>query len=268
MSIHQGQPRESTIDFNVINPDCVISENWLVTYYDERNVIWHELVQLNTNLFFLNKILTFPFHVFSPRGIKPIFWQTVFNNLFEVSTLSLWRIYVDSSSKTITIPKWKTSILKNLRELKYQKAIQRDLKLINYNTTERNIEKRIGELRNKVIGHLDREWVLHASDGVPQDRKVYIHELHEITKTINATFKLLCFGEEFIIDEIEYLNEGLYPSHLTDIDQLLCHVATDSQALYMPEEDPELWPDIMAQYSQEDIEAFNYYRAHCALPPV
>ncbi len=250
-------------------PEEVIVDEWIDTYLKELDIIWNELVNVNASFFILDRIMQFPFHLFCPGRERPTFWQVTFASIVDSVMLSLWKITQDTDGKSLTIGRWKNGVLKNLKTdsrfyAQVRSQIRKEVSRINQN----NVNKRLNYLRNKVVAHFERDWVMSVAAGVPKERKVYVHELRMLCDDVNSLFHCLCFAKGHAILPVDYMGlDGEY-RYLSDIDRLLDHVANDSGSIHAPEKFPDNWPDIRQEYSEDDLEAFNHYRQRLGLPQV
>ncbi len=91
----------------------LIDPAWFPTYQLQVNVLWQQLVQLNSNIQMIEKIEQFPFHLFNTDKNA---WQMIKNALIESTVLLTWRIVYDDDKKVLTLKKLKVGTQKHIHE--------------------------------------------------------------------------------------------------------------------------------------------------------
>ena len=108
---------------NEMDPKELISSNYFEYYKKETNALVWQIIQLNYNLLFLERIVKFPFKILT---INPWpFWHLMKADLFETSIMIIWRL-VDTNKKTLTLLSIKNKIKNELITKEYHEQFIRE----------------------------------------------------------------------------------------------------------------------------------------------
>lgn len=241
----------------------------LDSYRKDRRAVYWELLRLNNNLFVLDKISAFPFHLFG-AGYLPLFWRSVSNALFETSVLTLWTLAADTDPRTLTIQRFKNSVLRALRQDIHRQGLQGALRETTFDRTLSGVRERLRKARNTYIAHFNRDWNIEPTREDLKQRTLHLRELTQITDDLNSVFRLLCFGDWPKCD-FEYpadTKANGASDYRTDIEALLDMMVRNSPMLRLPEEHPEAWARYARDMPPEELQVFNWYRSRLGLPEV
>jgi len=99
------------------SPKDLFEEPFLSHYEKVMNILWWEIVRLNSTVYVLKRILGFDFNVFHSAFTKDSFWKLVKGSFYESCVLCLWKIDVDNDfEKGMTLNQ-----IKNQNNGEYQK---------------------------------------------------------------------------------------------------------------------------------------------------
>jgi hypothetical protein len=258
-----------------IHPTNIISPKWIDTYYSEREAIGKELTRLNSNLFVMEKIMSYPFSLLREVAPHITYWGLTIDGMGDSCVLILWKLALDSGGehngkKSLTLKKFRSGVMQNLHphlsdEIKDE--LTKNLKDIDFDKCFNTYKDRVVALRNERIAHFDYDRntgsVLSA-----QSLQITLAELKDLATTACSLFGELCFGFK------QHLYFGGYGSSLaqkeqTDIDVLLNFWAKNSEVLNMPEDQSWLWVDVYrGQFSDDEMKTFNTWRRRIGKPEV
>jgi len=248
-----------------VQPADVIESSWLEEYERSIHLLWWELVRLNSNLYILDKLLSFPFDLFLPMPGQRTFFNIVLWNLFDFSILTACKLVED----TLTLRSFKNEIRQNIRSKEYKSGFDAVLKEIKFERQIRPLRDRIKTLRDKRIAHLDKDF--HLSPQQIKEMRVSLSDLMMLRDALNQLFELLCFGRQRSVVPIEYNPEVRHPPGVdarSDIEKLLDNIARDSPLSNMPENEPDRWPYFRQGLPMDVLQLLNEYRRKFGLPEV
>ena len=247
------------------SPEELIKENWLDNYREDRDILWNQIVNINSKIHILDKIINFPFDTFAI--IDKTFWEVIKQCLYESILLDLSKIILDKDRRIITIQKFIRNTKENVRTKKYKNQIDETLLKINFEGKVEKVKEQIKILRDKKIAHYDKVW--NADITVPKLNEIAlsIKELKDIVNTTNEVFSFLCFSEQHSAFLMEY--SPIIPhADGTDIEKLLDLIARESDLLNMPEKQKEKWPLYHQNLTTHDIKIINTYRKKFKKPEI
>jgi hypothetical protein len=92
-------------------PEDVLKPRFVDTYRSLHRDIWYRLVQTNTSITILEKIIAFPFHYFySPT--ENVFWQMVYWNFLYTVIVLLHGLTGDNDKDALTLNRFKNLLIK------------------------------------------------------------------------------------------------------------------------------------------------------------
>ncbi|MEK7727814.1 MAG: hypothetical protein AAB354_05330, partial [candidate division KSB1 bacterium] len=139
-------------------PEDAFDPSWIGSYRETIDVIWRQLVRLNSNIYALEKLFAFPFALFVGPISRGFFWKLTENALFDSCVLIIWKVAVDNDfEKGVTLQKFKGRILKHLRNDVLLKEFKKALKETDFKKAFPIYESKILELRHNYIAHLNLE---------------------------------------------------------------------------------------------------------------
>ncbi len=252
------------MDLREVKPVDAIESSWLEEYERRMNVLWWELVRLNSNLYILDKLLDFPFDLFLPMPDQSTFFNIVLWNLFEFSILTAWKLVED----TLTLRSCKNEIRQHMRS-KFKSGFDAALKETKFERQIERLVEPVKTLGDKRIAHLDRDFNLSSQQV--EEMRVSLSDLRVLRDALNQLFEVLCFGHERRVLPIEYHPEVVRPPGVdarSDIEKLLDNIARDSPLLNMPENEPDRWSYFRQGLSGDVLQVLNEYRKKSGKPEV
>lgn len=239
-----------------VQPADAIESSWLEEYEQRLDVLGWELVRLNSNLYIMGKLLSFPFDLFLPKPNQRTFFHIILWNLFEFSILTAWKLYED----TLTLRSFKNEIRQHIH-CKYKSSLDATLKKTKFERQITPLVKPVKTLRDKRIAHLDKDFNL--SPEQVEEVRVSLSDLSKFRDALNQLFKLLCFGHQWSLLPSQYRPDM---DARSDIEKLLDNIARCSTLLNMPEEQPDYWRRYRETLSEDDLQKVNEYRRKFGLP--
>lgn len=248
------------MDLNTMDPEELISSNYLEDYKKETTALVWQIRQLNYNLLFLEKIVKFPFKIFV---INPWpFWHLIKANLFETIVMIIWRL-VDTNKKALTLLSLKDKIQKELITKEYKKEFVREIEKIKFDSRVVSLRQRIEKIRHNRLAHFNRKWIIEPTSAQIKQSKFSLFELKRSRNTLISLLEFLCFG---VILSLFYqeVNSGVrHPSGYgksDEFEKLLDTIVKESYGLNLPENNKTQWLLHKRQLSPKDIKVFNNYR--------
>lgn len=251
----------------IIRAEEVIDENWLPTYIDERNIIYGELINLNMRIFLLEKIESFPFHLFVPLYDDRVFWHQVRNSMVESTIMGAWRIIVDTRDDAITLRHFKNHVFKHLRDENEKQLLASRIKEIDFDNKISALSTKIRNARHNFIGHLNREVQLKPEIQNPYEFSISLSEMRELLETVLKLFNVLCFENYHYIWLWAYSDTSRNRRE-TDIDRLLDLLAQNSPLIQSPENNPRYWGIKRQKLTESDVAILNEYRRRFGLTEI
>lgn len=245
-------------------------EEWRAEYERELDVLWNELVRLNSYMFILKKMTAFRFDLFLPSSYGTSSWSLICNGLLEVSIMIIWKIGFDDHKKTLTLPRLLEQMRTNMipdRLTEFDNAI----KPVNFQGEISEIEGRLNRLRHNFLAHFNLKINISKSPERMKQYLIYFEDMKRLTDSLNQLFKRLCLEEGRAVVPADY-----YPSEYaengtarnSDIEEMSDRIAKGSELLNMPEEQPQFWPHYRNNLTLEDLEVLNHYRQKFGLKGV
>ncbi len=206
-------------------------------------VLWWQLVQLNSSLFVLEKIISFPWDLFFPKLSFP-FWELILKNFYDMCVLILFRITENNSKKL--------SLYHIIEEIEYPE-------LKKYLEEVEEVNKEVLMIRHNEIAHLQTKWMTNRK--ARQKYLLSIGKLKKLTENLNMAFNEICKlfnqGRELVLWKLE-----------DEIEEIIDSIVKQSPLIKMPEEQPEYWKVYRKELRTDDLDIFNRYRRKFGLPPV
>ncbi len=253
------------ISIEHLKAETVIQGSFLSEYQQGMDFFYHELVLLNVNLYIIEKIITFPFHLF----IVPengVFFRMVFENFFYVSLLMVTRLTADHGEGNFTLVRFKNRVMKYVKN-EYRDAQKARLREVRFDKITAEIIERAKALRNERIAHLDE----HVALNKAHETLVFFGDLQKMRDQLNKLFDSLGFDISFMMLPVDYHPDVQHPKGTdprSDIEIILDKLAQSSPVINMPEENAQAWANWKKQYSDEDIAIINKFRGKFNLPSV
>ncbi len=240
-------------------PENVIKERRFQEYQRSLELIWWELVRLNSTVYVLEKLINFPVKIFVPKG-KDLFLNLVHHNFIENSILIVSRIFTDNSADAHTIVWFKNKLRNEYLKDVYVNEFDEILKENRFSKNVNELSVKIHKIRSKLVAHLKREIVLSE---ITQDFKISFKELKEVVSAIAILFRLICFNHDYHLYPVEWSPNLVHSGPLDkrpDIEEILDDFVLKNPILKLPEEKPYLWDKIKSGYNQDELIKFDKYR--------
>jgi hypothetical protein len=235
----------------------VLEDNYLATYERDLSEFFSQLVRFNTNIFILDKLVSFPFDLFGDHD-GDIFFSMVAMNSFETCILLIYKILRDSDDTTYSIQRFRNDIARHVKPL-YETEYKVHLKRSKIERKAEGLLEKADYVRNNRIAHLNKTTDL-SHPGVPT---INLGEIHQIQKGLNSLFKSIGFESDYILLPIPYDPSVSHPvgsDNRADIERILDRIARESPLLNLPESNPLLWKSYRQRVKQHDLERLNLYR--------
>lgn len=196
-----------------LSSEIAIKNEYRKVYEEEVDIVWQELVKLNTNIFLLEKILAFDFE--SNVANEPTFWAYTVEALYDASILICWKLLSDQNG-------FRVSVLKNAILKQYLKG--ECVSVFNHSIREVYLDARLKEekekleiARNKQVAHLDLKDKKSVENVV-----ITISELSSLTALLLDYFKIISFSNKSVLP-LQYVPKigCSAEEQKTDIDFLL-----------------------------------------------
>jgi len=244
-------------------PEEVFVSDFLPTYTQLHQDIWHRLIRVDANLQILETISRFPLdNLYAPQD--NIFWAMVFWNFVHMCVILLHSLVSDEAKDAHTLPRFRNMVLSHLRTDLLKLAYRKRLKQTQLNKQLAPIRKKIKVMRHEVVAHrfLNTQSQLKS----PHIEGVNIPELRKIFEDTKRLFESCCFSIEYFTT-LYPPNVPGYKPHEKDIEQILSLIVKNSYWLNQPERHSPFWQNIKPHKNVKDIEELNKWRAKFNLPP-
>jgi hypothetical protein len=252
-----------------VNPEEAFDKDWIDKYKAQLDLLYGELVRLKSTIFILEKILAYPFHIFT-ESTNP-FWEITTKSLFDSTIHTIWKICYDDDSKALTLKRLRGQMQRQMNSDAHKSQFSETLRRVQFDETLKNHEAKFRVLRNNVLAHFDKEWHLAQLREGTQER-IYLTEISAVCEVAGELFNCLCLDHhrELLLGnyvEYYYISPDVDPR--TDIEILLDLMARAHPVLNMQETEPGFWPMYRdANLSKADVEILNSYRARFGLTRV
>jgi hypothetical protein len=246
----------------------ILDPLWFKTYTEDIKALAVQLLQFNTDLFILEKIINFEFRLFGYVPGRNTFWRFIADSLYESCIMCAWRIAVDTDSRCLTASKLKKEILNNVTDEDARKHLKRELERVAFNRKCREVTEIIKEMRHKRYAHLNK-LTARAMAGGGNFPSVPLRDLRMVRDTLNEFIQIMGFEANYMFLPRDYdpsLKRPLDVDDRPDIVRLLDDMAFKSEILHFPEKQPELWSQLRNRYSKPLINKINMYRKKFGLP--
>lgn len=251
---------------NQLDPSEILEPLSIQHYQDGLNLIWQELVRLNSSLFILRKLFDFPSDwILGPE--KGTFLTLVKVSLFEHSLLTVSKLTTDTGKDLLLIRRFKNWVSKHIKE-EYKKSFYRSLKENDFDKIIKTLpnKEKVKDIRDNFIAHIIVDENLRPK--ITEDIEISLGEVNTICKQLNNLFAVLCFGGERLMVPIDYSPIVQHPvgsDPRSDIEYFLDLIVQDSALFKMPEESP-YWDIEKEHLNPEAINIINEYRKKFGLP--
>ena len=118
------------LDFSKLKSGEVLIETTLSKYEEKSSFFFSELVSLNTSLYTIEKLIDFPFSIFTIPSNNH-FFNTIFDNFYLACVLRITRLATDTKSDLETILSFKNFIRDSVKD-KYKDDFDKLLKSVKF----------------------------------------------------------------------------------------------------------------------------------------
>ncbi len=245
------------MDIHKLKPENVIKIQDLDFYKKGMDFFFQELVTLNVNLYILEKILDFPFYLFTNYG-ESLFFRMVLQNFFYSSLLLITRITTDQGGGMFTLPRFKNRVRQSVKS-DYQRPIDNLLREVKFDGKTQKMLERAKKLRTQKVAHVLEEVAI----GEEPEVRFFFEELQQLRDQLNLLLDTLAFDTHYMMLPIQYSPDVIHPKgrdNRSDIEKVLDNIALSSTLLNMPEHDPIAWSRRRENLSNNDFNLLNAYR--------
>jgi hypothetical protein len=216
----------------IISASDVIKTDYIEIYLIERESIRKRLSNAANNLFILQKLSDFPYHLFAPRSEDQHYWNATYNALIKDTILALCHVNWDGDkhsddSGELRLSRFENKIMRDWIRDDIDSSVRDELsrRLKSNQLNKKHIDKlreKLLKIRNEIIAHIDYKTA--QGSIMSPDHKITVPELKKLLSYCNNWFQLLCLEIYCDLNVWEY-HEG---AKWSDIDQILCLVASNS----------------------------------------
>ena len=241
-------------------PNEYLQPQFLDEYDLKSNYIYNELVTIDCQLTYLEKIAAFsPCLDFIHRD-KKIFLTVAYVTFFQGALLRLWKLldgpleHLHDLTRSNVLPEY---------------AEEFDRICGSARVTKRRVDhirKKVDEHRNSVVAHFNLVSVGRVS--LPH---LPLADLRRLFHSVKETYACLSPGTESITLPLDYFDtsRGQWDIRAdTDLDLLLLFLLKESPAIREPESTGSHWDLLRARMTAQEIERLNHCRKLGELPPI
>lgn len=233
--------------------DVMLDEEALAEYWEIRDLLYEYVLQLNANIYIVEKIFKFPFTLFDKR--MPRFFSMVVNNFLNIAVLNIINLVGDAKSDFHTLTYFKNELHLRFLKPKYRTAFLKHLKAIKFDKETTALLQKAKALRDGRLAHVKREYDADST-------RLSLEEIRVLRDEVNELFDGLSFNEWSAKLPWNYYDDNSvlgarYPS---DIEEILDSYARDSNLLNLPERQPAMWSLVQEELIDSDIDRLNDFR--------
>lgn len=251
------------MDISNLSAKDVLIESGLGEYETGMEHFYSEFVELNTIIYLAEKIVDFPFELFTHPD-KTIFFTVVMRSLHDSAMLTITKVATDQAGDLYTLPQFKNSVRDSIKP-EFKDALDMRLRTARFDKGVKSLLEKARELRVHRIAHTTRDFI----SGSIELSRPNISELRELRDALNTLLDALSFNVGHMMLPIPYDPNVSHPvgsNHKTDIEEILDCIARDSHMLNLPEKKPERWSYRRARLNEDKLKILNQYRRKFNLP--
>jgi hypothetical protein len=241
------------MDISQLSAKDVLIEGAFEEYDAGMELLFSDLVDLNTIIYLAEQIIAFPFDLFLSRDDQT-FFSVVMHSFSDSAVLTITKLATDQSGNLFTLLRFKNRV-RDLIKPEYRDAFDARLKEARFDSETKTMLAKAKDLRNHRIGHTTQDFVA----GNTRLSRPSISQLRDLRDALNSLLDSLAFNVEYSMLPIPY-DSRVLPQHKTDIEEILDGIAKNSFFLNMPERHPEKWKYRRPNLSGDRLKSFNYYR--------
>lgn len=236
---------------DILKPDAIEKHTAEMAYFHNK------LSELHHSVFFIERIVEFPFDLFV-HPIEDLFLRMVVDNLAQVAILKITKLTTDNGRDARTLRQFKNFMDRSVKD-EYRADYRQLLAEVRFKPRIETLIAKAKDLRDLQIAH-------SVSDQVDA---ITFAEIREIVRELTRLFEAASFDTEyryltFSYDPTVRRPVGIDPR--SDIEHILDGIARDGDVLHLPESNPIAWPHMRQGWSPERLEVFNRYRRKFGLP--
>lgn len=253
-----------SMNLRELQPADVIESSWIQEYERRLDVLWWELILLNSNLYVLEKLSEFPTHLFLDP-VRGDFLDIVAVNVSSMCAMIIWRLWLDEDKRSLTLARFRDDVREHLRT-EYREDFDTALRNLQW---DEHALQRVEKFRHKRMAHFDSK--CNLSPEVRRTLWLLLPDLTNLRDALNSLFGILCFGHGRGVLPLYYDPRAQHPRDMdprSDVEVILDKIARNSPILNMPEEQPQTWPFFRKDLSKDDLQELNEYRKKFGLPEV
>lgn len=257
------------MDLTYVDPKDILDPDWFDTYERNVEVIWLQLVRLNSSILLLEKISKFPFDLLDPSPFPHLFWDLVQIGLVDSAILVMWRVSVDTDGEGLTLAALKNQVIAHIHDIDLRYSVGEQISAISRRCDALPFKDKVRNQRNNYIAHFNIIKHTAPSEEDLAQRTVFLEELRHYCDAISELFAALCFGNQRGLYPLDYEPKVIHPKGAdprTDIEKILDLLAKDSIVLNYPEADPESWQTYRESLTDDQLQLINAWRIRFALP--
>jgi len=148
-------PRDGRMDLIHIDPKDILEPDWLDTYERNVEVIWLQLVRLNSSILVLEKISKFPFDLLDPSPFPHLFWDLVQIGLVDSAILIMWRVSVDTGVEGLTLAALKNQVIEHIHDPNLRYRVGEQISVISRRCDALPFKDKVRDQRNNYIAHFN-----------------------------------------------------------------------------------------------------------------
>lgn len=247
--------------------DCVKTCEY-ANYEKHLHSLWFRIFNLNDSYYILNKIIAFPFSLFSIDN--HCFWHYTRTALFERCIMLTWGLVIDcNNGEGLTLGQFKNDIFKTYLIEDELNEFKEKVKELQFDQKINDLKSKIITIRHNFIAHYNYEKAWDNNNITDQD-SISIRELKTGLTIINEYFTVLCLGVIYSIHNVKYLPGATIGGKpvLTDIDKLLKNIIVDDPCYSMSDENPQRWHFVKNNIDPIKLELINTVRNDSGLPQI
>lgn len=218
-----------------------------------------QLLRLGTNIYIIEKVINFPFNLFT-IPMSNIFFSMVIHNFYNASILIITKLASDSGDDVFTLKNFKNWVREKVKD-EFKNDFHEHLRQAKFDKKTYELVERAKKLRNKSIAH-----IIKKNIGKVEIDPLNFAELKKLHKKLWSVYDVLSFRVQHSIFPWEY-----YPSidsSCNDIERIFCDIAKKSELLELKEKNPNGWEKQREILSEEEIKKLNIWRLKLGLPEV
>jgi AbiU2 len=248
-------------DFKQMGPPDILKADALERHSAEMRYFHDKLSELHHNIFFVQRIIDFPFDLFVMPSVD-FFLRFALHNFLQVAILQITKLTTDSGGDARTLRHFRNFMGTAVKD-EYQADYRELLKKAKFRP---RIEELIGKAKDLRDKH-----IAHSVTPVVQVDALTFGEIREIVQELTRLFEVASFSMEYRYLTIAYDPAVRHPvgtDPRPDIERILDGIARESSVLHEPELSPVAWPHLRSALAPQMVERFNHYRRRCGLPEV